>query len=86
MSNRLRGLNKANREWAKKTASEDEPKIKMVKVRRPELGGYQWCASHLKGFDLSAEFEDDEIGARIEIELCEMTQTEIDAMPEFEGW
>lgn len=62
-----------------------KPKIKMVKVRRPELGDH-WCASHLQGFDLAAEFDGAEIGEKIEIELCEMTQEEIDAMPEFEGW
>ena len=64
-----------------------EPKIPYVKVTRPDSHGEKygcWCA--LSGFSAADEFDGAEIGERITLELCELTQAEIDAMPEFNGW
>jgi len=35
---------------------------------------------------LLAEFDGAEIGEAITVELCEMTEQELDDLPEFEGW
>ncbi len=61
-------------------------KIGCVKVTRPDSHAGLWCLSKLAGFDLAAEFDGCEVGETITIEYVLMTQDEIDALPEFEGW
>jgi hypothetical protein len=54
---------------------------KRVIAVRPK-GATAWCY----GNDLSELYDYMEIGEIVEVKLVEMTQAEIDAMPEFEGW
>jgi hypothetical protein len=61
-------------------------KVKCVKVRRPDSHGNMWCICQMKGYAIADEFDGAEVGERIELEYCEMTQEELDALPEFEGW
>jgi hypothetical protein len=61
--------------------------MRIYKLRIPEAGGNKWCAFSANARDgLMAEIELLEIGDHLEIEACEMTQEEVDALPEFEGW
>lgn len=62
------------------------PLIKCVKVTRPDSHAGLWCLSTLKGFSLEDEFDGTDVGETITIEYCELTQEEIDALPEFPGW
>ena len=65
----------------------DEPKFRYVKITRPDSHGEKFaCVYPLAAFSATDEFDGAEIGERIVLELCEFTQAEIDAMPEFEGW
>ena len=60
---------------------------KCVKVTRPDSHGEKFgCWYDLAHFSAEAEFDGAETGERIVLELCELTQAEIDAMPEFPGW
>lgn len=63
----------------------DEKKLRVFKVFRPTEGGKHWIA---RDFDhiLDAEFDCWEPGDRITIETAEMTESQIEALPEFEGW
>ena len=61
-------------------------KVPCAKIRRPDSHGNIWCLVQLKGFNLRDEFDGAEIGERLEIEYCELTQQELDDLPEFEGW
>lgn len=64
-----------------------DKKYPWVKVTRPDSHGEKfYCAYPLAGFSASDEFDGAEIGERVTLKLCEFTQAEIDAMPEFEGW
>lgn len=61
--------------------------IKCVKIRRPETHGPKmWAAMPLTAFSALDEFDGAETGDRVELELCEMAQEELDALPEFDGW
>jgi hypothetical protein len=65
----------------------DDAKIPYVKVTRPDSHGEKYgCWYPLKAFRAADEFDRAEMGERLVLELCEFTQAEIDAMPEFEGW
>ncbi len=59
--------------------------IPIVKIRRPEIGN-DWCVMRLKGFSAEDEFDGAEIGEIITLEYGEMTQEDLDALPEFTGW
>jgi len=62
---------------------DSEPKLRMFKVSRKGMGS--WIS---RDWDTirSAELEDSEIGDEITITVCEMTEAELEALPEFEGW
>ena len=61
-------------------------KIQCVKVTRPDSHGDDWCLYRLAGFSAADEFDGAELGERVTLELCEMTEAELDALPEFGGW
>ncbi len=61
-------------------------KIPCVKVTRPETHAGLWCVYRLASFSAADEFDGAEVGEMITMELCEMTQAELDALPEFTGW
>jgi len=66
----------------------DTPKkmIRCLKVTRPECGR-QWCVYRMdRPMELLSEFDGADIGETITVELCEMTEQELDDLPEFEGW
>jgi hypothetical protein len=65
----------------------DEPnhKVKCFKVMRPDCGN-KWCVYRTgQGVD-DAEFTDSEVGDKIIIEVIEMTESELETLPEFQGW
>jgi len=62
----------------------DEKKIKCVTVSRDGSKGYTIPVSEI-GL-LECELGDDDIGTKFELELVEFSQTELDALQEFEGW
>ena len=59
-------------------------KVTVYKLRIPDVGGKRWCLVDLD--QIRDEVEMGEVGDRFEIEVTEMTQKEIDMLPEFEGW
>lgn len=60
-------------------------KVPCVKVTRPDIGD-MWCLYRLAQFSAADELDGAEIGEKVVMELCEMTDEEINALPEFEGW
>lgn len=62
----------------------DETKVRVYRVHRAEFSRY-WVTPDWDAIQ-DAEFDGSEDGDRITIELASMTQAEIDALPEFEGW
>ena len=65
----------------------NEAKVRCLKVTRPECGN-QYCVYRLDEPQhlVDGEFDGAEIGDQITLELCEMTETELAALPEFAGW
>jgi hypothetical protein len=61
-------------------------KVPCVKVTRPDTHGEDWCLYRMAGFSVADEFDGAEVGERITLELCEMTEEEIKALPDFQGW
>jgi hypothetical protein len=62
-------------------------KTPYLKVTRPASHGEHYgCWMPLKAFSAADEFDGAEPGEKVVLELCEFTQAEIDAMPEFAGW
>ena len=55
------------------------------KVTRPALGK-QWCIYRDPQTLADAELTDSEVGDVLHIEVAEMTEAELNALPEFEGW
>lgn len=61
--------------------------VPCVKITRPDLDdGRSSCFYPMAVFSAADEFDGAEIGEKITLEYCEMTQEELDALPEFEGW
>lgn len=65
---------------------ENEPKKKFFKVMRPEMGAIAAWISRDWETIRDTEFDGMETGDKIQIELVEMTEKELDALPEFDGW
>lgn len=63
----------------------NDKKVKVFKVFRPDCGGQHWITRDWATIQ-DGEFEDGEPGDRIIIELAEMTEDQIEKLPEFEGW
>ena len=62
-------------------------KIACVSVTRPETHGSGYkCISRLGSFDLGCEFDGAEEGESITITLKFLTEEEIRALPDFDGW
>jgi hypothetical protein len=61
-------------------------KVKVVIISRPEIHPGLSCTSRLEGFDLAEEFDGAEVGESVVATYGEMTEVELDALPEFEGW
>jgi hypothetical protein len=68
----------------------NDKKVRCVKETRPDYDdGRDHCIWRLdKPYALSLEdlFEGADVGEKVDLELCEMTEAEIEALPEFEGW
>lgn len=63
----------------------DETKVRVFKVMRPDYGK-KWCVFRDWASVADAEFDGAEIGDQIIVELAEMTQHELENLPDFEGW
>lgn len=64
-----------------------DEKIRCVAVTRPETHGpHLHCVYRLSGFDAAAEFDGADEGESITLTLKMMTEDEIDALPDFNGW
>lgn len=60
--------------------------VRCVKIRRQESHGENfWCICGIN-HSLADEFDGAEVGERVEIEYCEMSKAEFDALPDFPGW
>lgn len=64
----------------------DRSKIPCIEVKRPDTHGNQWCISRLRGFSVEDEFDGAEDGESIVMTLKLMTEAELDALPDFQGW
>lgn len=64
----------------------NDSKIECVKVRRPATHGDMWCVMPVSMFSLVDEFDGAELGERIELEYIQLCESELAAIPEFEGW
>lgn len=62
---------------------ENEPKRRFFKVIRDGMGS--WVSRDWETIR-DSEFDSLEIGDQIRIEIVEMTDAELDALPEFIGW
>lgn len=62
---------------------ENEPKKRFFKVIRDGMGS--WVSRDWQTI-LDAEFDGMEPGDRISVEIVEMTETQLEALPEFMGW
>lgn len=61
--------------------------IQCVKLSRPDSHGNKWVIYELKQCGAVAEeFDGADPGEMVQLELCEMTREEIDALPDFAGW
>ncbi len=67
-----------------------EKKIPCVKETRSDASGYcMWRVdpgANVSAFDIHAVFDGCEVGETVTLEYCEMTEAELEALPEFEGW
>lgn len=65
-----------------------EKKIPCFRERRPDMDdGRSFCVWRLdKPMDVTDLFEGAEPGEKVELEFCEMTEAELAALPEWEGW
>jgi hypothetical protein len=63
-----------------------DEKIPCIKEMRPATGKGA-CVWRLEDVpDLADLFDGAGVGERVVFEYCEMTEAELDALPEFEGW
>jgi hypothetical protein len=62
----------------------NEKKLRVFKVFRPDLSGQCWIAREFSVIE--NEFDGAEPGDKIIIEITEVTDDEINKLPEFEGW
>lgn len=61
--------------------------VPCVKVTWPDMDdGRSSVVYPIKAFSAEDEFGGAEIGEKIGLEYCEMTQEDLDALPEFKGW
>ena len=63
----------------------NDKKVRVFKVFRPDCGNQHWVTRDW-GTIFDGEFADGKIGDKIGIELSEMTEDAIKALPDFEGW
>jgi hypothetical protein len=61
-----------------------EEKMNVYKVTRPD-SGTQFCV-YRKWSDVESEFDGADWGDTIHVELMSMTEKELEALPDFEGW
>lgn len=59
--------------------------MKVFKVTRKD-SGEMFCIYRDGATLVDSEFSDAETGDLIEVTLIEMTEEELDALPEFDGW
>jgi len=59
-------------------------KVRVFKVTRPDTN--QCCIYRDGATLIDGEFDGAEIGDTITIELLEMTEDDLEKLPEFEGW
>lgn len=60
-----------------------EQRVVMLQWRPMSAGVTSWCTSTPQEFASMIEDEDSEI---FQIRLVRMTESEVEALPEFEGW
>ena len=60
--------------------------IPCVEITRPAASPGMYCIWRLSEFDITSELDDLEDGAEIVVKLRLMTEEEINALPDFEGW
>jgi len=63
---------------------ENEPKKRFFKVTRPDMGG-SWISRDWDTIK-DGEFDGMEVGDKIQIEVVEMTESQLEALPKFDGW
>ena len=63
-------------------------KVKCVKELRPATGDDSciWRLDKPETFSLADWFDGVEVGEQVIFVCCEMTEKELDALPEFGGW
>lgn len=64
----------------------DHKKIPCVREFRPDVGGNSFCVWPLKTVSIEDLFDGADPDEKVLLEYCEMTQDELDALPDFEGW
>lgn len=62
----------------------NDQKVTAFKVNRPDYGN-KWCIFRAWG-DVESEFDGADYGDSITVTMIQMTQDELDNLPEFEGW
>lgn len=63
-------------------------KIPCVKETRPDVDdGRTHCVWRIdEAFNINDLFDGAEVGDKVVLEYCQMTEAELEALPEFEGW
>lgn len=62
--------------------------IPCIKETRPDVdGGRSFCIWRIdQAFNIADLFDGAEVGDKVVLEYCEMTEDLLEALPEFEGW
>ena len=60
--------------------------MRAFKVFRPDFFGNRFCVYRDAATIADAEINESEVGDLIRIEVIEMAEAELDALPEFDGW
>jgi hypothetical protein len=65
----------------------NDKKVRCVRETRPDYDDSgSSCTWRLSAIDIEDLFDGADVGEKVVLELCEMTEEELDALPEFEGW
>jgi hypothetical protein len=59
--------------------------MRVFKVKRPDYGN-KWCIYRDWATVLDGEFDGAEVGNVVHVEMAEMSEAELEQLPEFEGW
>ena len=67
----------------------DDTRVKCIKLQRADCGDNRYCIFRFDEgglLGIQEEIDTSEIGDKLIIEIIEMTISDVENLPEFEGW